>query len=158
MTRLFFFAAIVAATLPVAFKTSAPAVSPPVLVRSVPDGDTIDVVGLGRIRLLGITAPPLDRRTGASATFALDARERLAGLVTNRWVRLEYEDGVAASYHAHSAYLFLETGEFVNALLAREGLARVSARGGLRRIEELRRAQADAQAARRGIWSGRPRP
>jgi endonuclease YncB( thermonuclease family) len=54
----------------------------------------------------------------------------------------------------------LETGEFVNATLVREGLARVTARGSLSRRDELERAQDEAQRFRRGIWAGytRERP
>ena len=36
--------------------------SQPVLVRAVVDGDTLDVVSFGRVRLLGIDAPELGTR------------------------------------------------------------------------------------------------
>jgi endonuclease YncB( thermonuclease family) len=48
--------------------------------------------------------------------------------------------------------VFLETGVFVNALLVREGLARVSAREQLSRINELTRAEGAARSSRRGMW------
>jgi len=43
---------------------------------------------------------------------------------------------------------------FVNALMVREGLARVSGRASLARFDELKSAERDAQFARRGMWSG----
>jgi len=44
--------------------------SEPVLVRAVLDGDTIDVTGVGRVRLLGIDAPELSHGYGTAAPFA----------------------------------------------------------------------------------------
>jgi endonuclease YncB( thermonuclease family) len=129
--------------------------SPPVLVRYVVDGDTIDVVGIGRVRLLGIDAPELGRGLDTSAPFAVEAQQRLAGLITQRWIRLEYDGRGRDTYRRRLAYVFLETGQFVNELLVREGLARVVARRGLTRLAQLKRAEAAAQTARRGIW-GRP--
>ena len=130
--------------------------SPPVLVRYVVDGDTIDVAAVGRVRLLGIDAPEIGRGLDASAPFAVEAQQRLAGLIAQRWVRLEYEGRTSDSYHRRLAYVFLETGQFVNELLVREGLARVVARRGSTRLGELKRAEAEAQASRRGIWGHPP--
>ena len=130
--------------------------SPPVLVRYVVDGDTIDAAGIGRVRLLGIDAPEIGRGLETSAPFAVEAQQRLAGLIAQRWVRLEYERRASDSYHRRLAYVFLETGQFVNEFLVREGLARVAARRGLTRLGELKRAEAAAQAARRGIWGSPP--
>jgi endonuclease YncB( thermonuclease family) len=106
-----------------------------VAVRAVVDGNTIDVAGYGRVKLAGIRATK-------------DARDRLEGLVTHRYVRLEFP--LASSRSA--AYVLLETGTFVNAVLAREGLARVTGQAGPR-ADELRRAEAEAKAARRGVWA-----
>ena len=49
------------------------------------------------------------------------------------------------------AITLLENGTFVNAVLVREGLARVTGQAGPR-ADELRRAEAEAKAARRGLW------
>src|SRR6185503_10482506 len=127
--------------------------SPPVLVTRVIDGDTIDLAGIGRLQLLGIDAPELGRRPYASTQLAREARQRLAGLLSNRWVRLEYEDSNRARSTSRSAYVFLEDGKFVNEWLVREGLARVAGRAGLRRRPELQRAEHEAQSLRLGLWS-----
>src|SRR5215510_3601496 len=79
----------------------------PVLVTRVNGGDSITVASVGSVRLLGIEA--------SSAR----ARERLESIVIRRWVRLEYD---AAGASRHRAYVMLETGEFINATLVREGL------------------------------------
>lgn len=116
-------------------------------VRSVVDGNTIDVANYGRVRLAGIHAPRLGRRGVAGEPFAEDARRRLDGLVARRFVRLEFPAAARSS-----AYVLLDDGTLVNAALVADGLARVSGRPAGTRGEELLRAQSRAQAARLGIW------
>jgi len=144
----------------VAIQTPAPAAritrSDPVLVRAVVDGDTIDVATIGRVRLLGIDAPEIGRGSDTSAPFGREARERLTTLLLHRWVRLEHEGPARDVYNRHLAYVMTEDGQFVNALLLREGLARVSARVPLTRLPELQQAEAQAQQLRRGMWGGSP--
>src|SRR5436305_10648729 len=108
--------------------------SDPVLVKGVIDGDTIEVAMVGRVRLLGIDAPELGRGFDSAAPFGREARERLTALVLHRWVRLEYDTPTVDVYNRRLAYVVTETGEFVNARLVREGLARVTARLPLSRL------------------------
>jgi micrococcal nuclease len=126
--------------------------SEPVLVRTVIDGDTIDVAGLGRVRLLGIDAPELGRGFDTAAPFAREAREKLASLVLHHWVRLEQDVESLDVYNRHLAYVWREDGVFVNEVLLREGLARITARLPLARLDELRRAEQEARSFRRGMW------
>jgi endonuclease YncB( thermonuclease family) len=130
--------------------------SDPVLVRTVIDGDTIDVTTIGRVRLLGIDAPEIGRAFDTAAPFGHQARDRLAAFVLHRWVRLEQDGPSFDAYTRRLAYVMLEDGLFVNAALVREGLARVSARLPLARLAELKRAEAEAQAFRRGMWGATP--
>src|SRR5262245_27620464 len=118
-----------------------------VLVRSVSGANTIVVSNAGRVRLLGIDV---------AAAFDRQARDRLAGLVLNRWVRLERDDAERASGGRTSVYVLTGDGTLVNAVLVREGLARVSARASrtaAARFAELQRAEAEAQAFGRGLWA-----
>jgi micrococcal nuclease len=130
--------------------------SDPLLVRAVVDGDTIAVATIGRVRLLGIRAPELGRGHTTDAPFAREARARLTSLILNRWVRLEWEGAPGDIYGRRVAYVHTEDGVFVNALLVREGLARVSVRPRLSRLSELQRAESDAQSFRRGMWGAAP--
>ena len=122
------------------------------LVRAVIDGNTIDVVTVGRVRLLGIDAPKIGRGFDRAAPLALEAREQLGSLVLNHWVRLEREGRDVDPRSRGSAYVVREDGLFVNAALVREGLARVSTRLPLTRLAELQRAEREAQSLRRGLW------
>ena len=130
--------------------------SDPVLVRSVIDGDTIDVSRFGRVRLLGIDAPEIGRGFDTTAPFGREARARLASLVLHRWIRLEQEGPALDTYNRHLAYVMTMDGVCINASLVREGLARISARAPLSRLDEFRRAEAEAQSFRRGMWGGAP--
>src|SRR5687768_6167377 len=125
-------------------------------VRFVIDGDTLEVTGAGRVRLLGIDAPELGSGFETPAPFAREARERLMSLAQNQWVRLEGDDQKRDSYGRALAYVFRTDGRMLNAEMLRAGLARVSARRSLRRLGELRRAEEEAQRARRGVWGERP--
>jgi endonuclease YncB( thermonuclease family) len=130
--------------------------SDPVMVRAVIDGDTVDVTSVGRVRLLGIDAPEIGRGFDTAAPFGREARDRLAQLILHRWVRLEHEGAMVDAYNRRLAYVLTEDGQFVNAVLLREGLARISARLPLSRLPELRRAEAEAQSFRRGMWGTTP--
>ena len=130
--------------------------SQPVLVRSVVDGDTIDVSTYGRVRLLGIDAPEVGRGFDTSAPFGREARDRLTSLALHRWVRLEQEGAALDVYNRHLAYVVTDNGQCMNTVMVREGLARVSARVPLTRLSELQRAEAEAQSARRGMWGNSP--
>jgi micrococcal nuclease len=126
--------------------------SPSVMVRAVIDGETIDVATIGHVRLLGIDAPQ------TTAPYAREARERLAALVLRRWVRLEREPRGRGVVSGHPAYVVRDDGLFVNAVLVREGLARVPVRRvrALVRFDELERAETEARTFRRGMWARTP--
>src|SRR4051794_39671603 len=83
-----------------------------VAVRTVVDGNTIDVAVYGRVRLAGIRAPRVPRRGIDGEPFGRASRERLEGVVAHRFVRLEFP-----SRGSSSAYVLLEDGTFINALL-----------------------------------------
>ena len=127
-----------------------------VLVKSVLDGDTIEVSTIGRVRLLGIDAPETSHGLDTAAPYGREARERLTRLVLHRWIRLEMDGAPLDAYNRHLAYVITEDGQFVNAVLVREGLARVSARLPLARLPELKRAESEAMAFRRGMWGTAP--
>jgi len=147
---------IVAAAAAVAATPAPVTRSEAVVVRAVIDGVTIDVATIGRVRLLGIDAPELGRGFDTAAPFGREARDRLVALVLRRWVRLEYEGERYDVYNRHLAYVVREDGLFVNGAMVREGLARVTARVPLGRLPELQRAEAEAQAFRRGMWGDTP--
>lgn len=130
-----------------AAQISHPSRTEPVLVEAVVAGDAVSIQSVGRVRLLGIKAPAGERGLLPGEPLGREARNRLTGLAARRWVRLEFDRG-----SRRAAYVLLEDGTCLNTVLVREGLARVTGRRSLVRYDELRQAEAEARAARRGIW------
>ena len=153
---------LVAAAVPVVVAVNALPPAPtiirsePVLVTFVFDGDTIEVATFGRVRLLGIDAPEIGRGFDTSAPFGREARDRLSGMILHRWVRLEREGPALDAYNRHLAYVMREDGVCVNTAMVRDGFARVTARRPLARLPELKRAEAEAQMFRKGMWGATP--
>lgn len=126
------------------------------IVRFAVDGDTIDVAGIGRVRLLGVDAPEIGRVFDTPAPFAREARAFMTSAVAGRWVRLEVDAEPHDTYGRLLAYVIRDDDVDVNAELLRAGLARISARYPLRRLSELQSAESEAQSARRGMWGDAP--
>ena len=124
----------------------------PVLVDSAASGQAIVVPGTGRVTLLGIRAAA-QGRSPIGDSVAAAARERLNGLVAHHFVLLEYPHAIGdGAVPRGGAYVFLEDGTFVNRVLVREGLARVSGARSGPHAGELRDAEAAARSEKRGIW------
>jgi micrococcal nuclease len=141
--RTLLLAAVAAAQIPHASRTD------PVLVEGVVSGDAVTIQSIGRVRLLGIKAPAAERGVLRGEPFGREALDRLAGLASRRWVRLEFD---ASSGSRRSAYVLLEDGTCLNTVLVREGLARVTGGRSLSRLQELKDAENTARTTRRGIW------
>ena len=97
-----------------------------VLVRTVIDGDTIDVADVGRVRLLGIDAPEIGRGVATPAPFDRKRAPADRSPCCIAGSASEQDNEKFDAYNRHLAYLITEDGQFVNAILVREGLARVS--------------------------------
>ncbi len=77
-----------------------------------------------------------------------------ANLVGNPRIRLEYDTTKRDQYGRLIAYVFLENGDMVNAILVRKGLAHVLfTQDNLKDKDFLLRYQRDAMKKNLGIWS-----
>lgn len=117
---------------------------------SVTDGDTVDVLVEGRVesvRLVGINSPEQDE------CFAAEATEALADLVEGREVRLVADESDRDQYDRLLRYVFVDD-TFVNDAMVRGGYALAYRyEPDTARADDLDAAQADAQAAGRGLWA-----
>ena len=146
-------------------------------VTKVVNGETIEVEGIGRIRLVGIdadeqalrlgpTGPPAPPRSdppnrpppplitgsvGVKPDSA--AREFLQLLVLGKRVRLEYDDAANRGRGTRRAYVYLEDDTLVNEEMLEAGHARVDTSRPFGRLEEFRAIEATAREAHRGIWA-----
>jgi len=122
-------------------------------VSQVIDGDTLELEGDVRVRVLGIDAPEMEKEGQPAEFLAHKAKAALSNLTLKKTVRLEYDRQRYDHYGRLLAYLFLPDGTFVNAELVRQGLALVYFHAPNTRYREtLLAAQREALEAQRGIW------
>ncbi|MBE1236544.1 thermonuclease family protein [Phaeovibrio sulfidiphilus] len=125
-------------------------------VTDVVDGDTV-VLDTGReVRLVGIQAPklPLGRKGFAEWPLAPESRQALVDLVDGRTVTL-HAGGATEDRHGRIlAHLVTDDGVWIQGEMISRGLARVYTFPDNRALTEaLYGREADARAARAGIWA-----
>ncbi len=120
------------------------------------DGDTI-VLSLGRqVRLVGIQAPklPLGRPGFKAWPLADMARETLRKLTDGQSLTLYYGGRRQDRYRRILAHLVHSDGRWIQGEMLRLGMARVYSFDDNRAvIKEMLQLEAQARAARRGIWA-----
>lgn len=116
---------------------------------AVSDGDTVTVLDPVRgekekVRIWGIDAPEDAQEYGA------EARQKLTSLVRGKQVRVEYDK--RDSYHRILGRVYV--GEvYVNLEMVKSGSAWHYVYFAPE-AEDIRRAESDARAAKRGLWAG----
>jgi micrococcal nuclease len=117
-------------------------------------GDTIEVDGVGPVRMIGIET--LDGREvyGSHAEQALAFTEKT---LLNQDVIIEYDQAFAASDNKDErgqtlAYVYTRDGALFNAELIKRGYAMVRSTESFRLIDEFRGYERDAMQAMRGVW------
>ena len=139
-------------------------------VTYVYDGDTVEVPGVGKVRLIGIDALDgrnLERMTSQSQHYGMPvqrvkhwaarATQFARGELTGRRVTLHYEDEVFDVYGRVLAYVHVPDGEEegdadFNLLMLKTGLAAAYGRFDHARRGAYVRAEAQARAQRIGLW------
>jgi micrococcal nuclease len=168
MTRVFAFA--IALLLSASITASAQEVT------KVINGETIEVDGVGKVRLLGIDAeesalrfgpsgparpprsgpdqPPPPLITGSIGVKPDSASgDALKRLVLGKRVRLEYDEGANKDRGTPRAYVFLEDDTLVNEEMLRAGHARVDTSRPFSSLERFQELEAEARADLRGVWA-----
>jgi micrococcal nuclease len=125
------------------------------VVARVIDGDTIELVGGRRVRLVQIDTPEKHVECYGDAASALTTRLLPAG----SHVRIEQDSKLdqVDRYNRELAYVW-KGGEDVNVTLVRDGAAGVWFFGGRRGryANDLLDASEEAQAAHKGLWGACP--
>jgi micrococcal nuclease len=120
-------------------------------VERVTDGDTINLAGLGKVRLIGIDTPEV---YGGVECYGREASEFTKSLLPPGR-RVYYERGVEGTdrYGRALAYVWLHDGRFLNRVLVERGYAQPLTIPPNVDFEELfRRAARRARRASRGLW------
>jgi micrococcal nuclease len=125
-------------------------------VTKVTDGDTVHVVAGGRderLRLIGVDTPEVPWYGGPGECFGVDAGLYSRGRLDQRRVRLEFDVERRDRYGRLLAYLYVDE-ELFNLTLVRLGYARADpVPPNIRMSERFARAQSEARASGRGLWS-----
>ncbi len=134
------------------------------IVSWVYDGDTLQVDGIGKVRLLGIDVPerensPRDdylRRQGVDRTvqrrIAKEALKFVIAEVKGKQVRLQLDEEHRDRHGRLLAYVFLPGGRNLNRLLLERGYAAVYRRFTFRLKEDFILAETEARRQRLGLW------
>ncbi|PLX94720.1 MAG: hypothetical protein C0619_02315 [Desulfuromonas sp.] len=130
------------------------------------DGDTLEVAGVGKVRLIGIDTP--EGKASARDNFyweryripasrlrqvAADALARNIQRVKGDLVRLEFDRQKQDKFGRTLAYLYLPDGSLLNRQLIREGLASTYRRYDFRLKQEFLAVEQQARDAAIGLWA-----
>lgn len=126
-------------------------------VLRVVDGDTI-VVDLDgreeRVRYIGIDTPETHHPRIGEEPYGKEATEANRSLVRGRTVLLDFGAERRDHYGRLLAYVYLPDGTFVNAVLVREGHARIlTVPPNVGHADELRDLERQARRDSRGLWA-----
>jgi micrococcal nuclease len=118
------------------------------------DGDTIELDGRERVRLIGVNTPETDPRI-AVQYFGKEATRFTRGLAQGHRVRLEYDQTRLDKHGRTLAYVYLEDGTFLNLEIVQQGYGYAFTRYPFRYMERFRAAERSARKADRGLWAER---
>jgi micrococcal nuclease len=142
---------------------SAPVQSPQdevILVERVVDGDTLVILGGDRVRLIGVDTPETHHPTKPAQPFGQEAFEFTRRIAEGKQVVLRFDPAETKDRYGRTlAYVYVD-GQFLNEALIREGLARALTNYPFssEMKTRFRAAEAQAKAAKRGVWSLRQSP
>jgi endonuclease YncB( thermonuclease family) len=122
-------------------------------VKTVYDGDTVQLEDGRKIRLLGINTPEIQHRDKIAEAGGEEAKAWLINKLQHAKVRLEIDSEKTDKYGRTLAHLFTEKKEHINLSLVKAGLATISIYPpNLLYVNELLAAENQAEQARLGIW------
>jgi micrococcal nuclease len=122
-------------------------------VKTVYDGDTVELEDGRKIRFLGINTPEIQHRDKMAEAGGEEAKVWLINKLQHTRVRLEFDVEKIDKYGRTLAYLFSEKKEHINLSLVKAGLATISIYPpNLLYVNELIAAENKAEQERLGIW------
>ncbi|MFH1190049.1 MAG: thermonuclease family protein [Candidatus Omnitrophota bacterium] len=135
-------------------------------VTRVVDGDTIQLSGGEKVRLIGVDTPEKyygnkllrdSKRSGKDIktiqALGTKASDWTKGLCLNKRVRLEYDVERHDRYGRTLAYVYLEDGTFVNARIMSEGYGQImTIPPNVKYASYFRKLERAARAGKRGLW------
>lgn len=133
-------------------------------VKWIYDGDSIEVVGIGTVRLLGIDAPEykaskrdlyyqrLGIKTATLRRINQAGKTYLIESVKGEAVVLKTEEKKRDRYNRLLAYVYLPDGRLLNQLLLEKGFAVVYRRFDFKLKSDFLKTEETARINRQGLW------
>lgn len=139
---------------------SGPSLADSFAVKKVVDGDTVEVNYYGqtiKVRLIGIDTPEVVDPRKPVQCFGREASARAHRLLDGQRVRLEFDPlvGETDKYGRKLAYVFMQNGDNYALRMIQDGYGQEYTYQSqtYRYQADFKRAQDDAQAGARGLWS-----
>ncbi len=122
-------------------------------VERVVDGDTFIIDTGERVRMIGIDTPESVKPNSPVELYSKKASDSAKKILEGKRVRLEFDVQKKDKYGRLLAYVYLEDGTFVNALLVKEGYAKVmTIPPNVKYAEEFLKYQQQAREEGKGLW------
>lgn len=121
-------------------------------VARVIDGDTIQMEGGERVRLIGVDTPETVHPSKPVEIFGKEASDFTRRILEGKKVRLEYDQERKDKYGRTLAYVYLEDGTFINAEIIKQGFGFVYTQFPFKYLNEFRNYERQARERGAGLW------
>jgi endonuclease YncB( thermonuclease family) len=130
-----------------------PEMSEPRLCVRVIDGDTLELEGGERVRLIGVNTPESVDSGRPVERFGKEAAAFTRRLAEGKRVQLEYDVERKDEYGRTLAYIYLSNGALLNREIVRQGYGYALTRFPYRRMREFVELEREAREQGRGLWA-----
>jgi micrococcal nuclease len=117
------------------------------------DGDTIELDGGERVRLIGVDTPETVDPRRPVQYFGREASAFTRRMVEGKAVRLEHDQETLDHYGRTLAYVYLQDGTFLNAEILRQGYGHAYTRFPFRYQQQFVQLEREARENGRGLWA-----
>jgi micrococcal nuclease len=117
------------------------------------DGDTIELDGGERVRLIGVDTPETVDPRRPVQYFGKEASAFTRRMAEGRNLRLEQDQETRDRYGRTLAYVYLQDGTFLNAEIIRQGYGHAYTRFPFRYERQFVALEREARESRRGLWA-----
>ncbi|MGA9767558.1 MAG: thermonuclease family protein [Blastocatellia bacterium] len=127
------------------------------LVKRILRADTIEVDGVGAVRMIGVETPDGRTPQGIYAAHGQNALNFIEKSLLNQEVRLEFDPANAVSNNKDEsgqtlAYVYTRDGTFINTELVKQGLGFVRTSDEFKFSDNFRAQEREAMQSMRGVW------
>jgi micrococcal nuclease len=117
------------------------------------DGDTFEIEGGIKVRMIGIDTPEMKNKNKNIDCFATEAKKKAEQLLTGKEVILEKDISETDKYGRLLRYVYID-GEMINSILVKEGYAKISTfPPDVKHVEVFKAGEESARESKLGLWS-----